>query len=112
MNWITKKSTNKSTNADMMISAHKGKNCMIYRFGFYNFSYKRLRGQYIMLAKYKNRIYFKATDENTGFKLSDYNKNHSNCCFKARVKEMNDFIGEHELLFDDSEKLWYVEALR
>ena len=73
-----------------------------------NSSYKITHGDYIVIAKDGNKIYFKESD-NRGFKLGDYAKNARNIKVKMdKLAIREDDLGEYNLEFDTEYHLHYI----
>lgn len=69
---------------------------------------------YVLFAKFKNRIFFKAGDSNNGITLSK-NKNASEDTRYARIQRANIneqfavYAGDYELKYDEFYELYYIE---
>lgn len=101
--------------ADISVTECKGagKNGIRYNITFRNDT-NELFGQYVNVAVFKNRMFFKPSSiEENGYKLYEHAKKKGNPFMQIVKKEstrcVGDFLGHHELKYDDFLDLYYIE---
>ena len=103
------------SNADISVTECKAtsKSGLRYNITFRNNS-NEFFGQYANVAVFKNRMFFKPSSaEEGGYKLYEHAKKKGNP-FLQVIKDSNtccigDFLGHHELKYDDFLDLYYIE---
>lgn len=108
LKWVTKKHTQtfKRDLTDVSISivqCDTAENGILTRFTFKNNSqFKLTNNGYIVFAKENNRVYFKGSNADEGFKLTYMNN------FNTGV-DLSEFRGNYSLLFDELTSLYYID---
>lgn len=117
MNWMKKEKGRYLCDKDITISLQlkargktedKGK---VICFAFRNDCWELVtENEYIQVGTYKNRLFIRQADKDTGYKIS---KNNNTCnnryCKMPNVESLKDFIGDYDLKYDDFLEMYYVE---
>ena len=108
--WIGKENSNRCANTDVSISMNKhGENKMQTHFRFRNNCFLRFtKNNYVEFAVTGARIYFRESNPKSGYRLTSKSKNGKACSFKTG-KDLSKNIGDYELLWDEKEKLNYID---
>ena len=78
-------------------------------FRFRNGSYKKItQTNHIVFSIIPNKIYFKESDENKGFKLTGHGKNNDSCSFQA-TGNYPTLEGDYAMEYDKKEGLYFVD---
>lgn len=90
----------------------------VYCFTFRNDVGLKLNEEYVEIAIYENRMYFRPTkDKHLGYKIRSYScKDPSKCNGNTKIKKneenkelLDKFIGDYKLEYDKVYKLYYIE---
>ena len=110
MEWISKNyKTTPAKRSEVMVTVTKDGDKKVTNFTFYNGSEKKIGSTgYLVYALTATRVYFKAADIKTGFKLYNKTENSISTRFKI-IRNLTKFIGDYNLLFDNNEGCWYID---
>ena len=68
-------------------------------------------GAYIDVAVFKNRIYFRTTDDKSGYKMTRGGSvnGYIRIIESESTKALREFIGDYDLTWDDIHEFYYIE---
>lgn len=105
--WL--ENTGRREHLDVYIVAEKkGENTTGTRIVFCNGAqHKVTKAEQLLVGFAGDRLYFDEATPRSGYKLRGYGTNSGSRYVRIR-KAIPDFYGEHRLIFDADQKLWYV----
>ena len=107
--WIYPKKNNRIQGGDVQVSAWKRKNSNEEMYvSISNEAAKRIGSDRIAYGRNGNRMYFLPTG--SGFKLSQSSKNRKSFKAVGIDHSLTVFIGQHELIYDERERLYYIQV--
>lgn len=112
LNFITKQKNCTRSKEDVSISLTGKKKLSTSIILRNNADRKLTKSGYVVVAIDKDRLYFKESHQNEGYKLST--KAMTTSTFAINSEELNDFAlthsGDFPLLYDKENKLYYIDA--
>lgn len=115
MEWFGKEKSQNRTEFDSEVVLHtekrskNNKSMLLFKFRKNSIHKIAVDCQYIVIAKDDNKIYFKESDKNRGFKINDYCMNTKS--FKVDLSKFTipeECFGEYNLEFDSKLGLHYI----
>ena len=109
LQWVCKK-RQKGCDKDVSVRLNKQHNSIATAFTFRNKCHLQFTKNLLVVFAVKgSRIYFKQEGRNYGYKLSEQHGSlNPSYVFKSEI-DLRDFIGDHDLLYDDELRLNYIE---
>lgn len=112
INWVTKQRIREDDGMVVSLTIYKDKIVQVY---FHSNAIKKItNGEYVVFGidPEQHRVYFQAGTSVNGYKLQHSRSVNGGSYIKSktcRVADFKDYIGVYDLLYDEDQKLYYVQ---